>query len=231
MIKIKNIVAKGYYLFQGRASANSSFIEDLNEAKKFVILANFYFEGYLKIHDYLLTQDGWSFIVRINSVKSISKVVSLESEGELDESQIWRLVSERMRIFLSTFVKFTNKKQRRTGSKVHSSYERFMFETLPEAKAYVEKLRKGMIKHCQSRRKYRAKKSHYRIPTKLGNGSIFLSSRKLRKKMKNCKKRLEEMEVIKGLKVLKIQTFKKDVVRNIVVFTLKHTPKPNSAPL
>lgn len=221
MIKIKKVSAKGYYLFQGKASANSSFIEDLEEGNQFIIRANYYFKGYLKIHDYLLTQDGWSFIVKINSANSIKKLISLNNDEVFDSDEIWRIISERMRIFLSTFVKFTNKKQGRTGSKVHSTYERFMFETLKEAKSYIEKLRKGLIKQCQSRKKYRAIKSHYKISKKLGNGSIFLSSGKLSKRIEKCKEKL---------KVLEIKGFKKHVLKRLIKSTLKNTTKLISDP-
>lgn len=220
MIKIKKTVANGYYLFQGKASANSSFIEDLKEGKQFIIKANFYFKGYLKIHDYLLTQDGWSFIVKINSLESIRKRISFNSEEDFKEDSIWRIISERMRIFLSTFVKYTNNKQSRTGSKVHSSYERFMFETLKEALAYTKKLRKGLIKQCQTKRKYRSKKSHYKIPKKLGRGSIFISSKKLKKRLKKYKERL---------KVLEIKGLKKDVLRKLIEATITKTAKLNSS--
>jgi len=221
MIKIKKTVANGFYLFQGKASANSSFIEDLDEAKQFIILANYYFKGYLKIYDYLLTQDGWSLIVKINSRESIQKTSVINIVDGLDEDMIWRIISERMRIFLSTFVKFTNKKQRRTGGKVHSSYERFMFESLKEALAYMGKLRKGLIQQCQNRRKYRAKKSHYKIPKKLGKGSIFLSSRKLKKRIRKYKKRLETLE---------IRGFKKHVLQELIRSTINHTIRINSSP-
>lgn len=221
MIKIKKPVANGYYLFQGKASANSSFIEDLSEAKRFIILANYYFKGYLKIHEYILTQDGWNFIVKINSAKSIAAKHASDSIEDFDESLIWKIISERVRIFLSTFVKFTNKKQGRTGSKVHSSYERFMFESLSEALGYIEKIRQGAIKLYQSKRKYKAKKSHYRIPRKLGRGSIFLSSRKLRDRVRRVVERLE---------VLELQVSSKHVLRKLIKSTFKYTPKRNPPP-
>ncbi len=207
MIKLKKTFAKGYFLFQGKASANSSFIEDLREAKEFIILANYYFKGYLKIHEYLLCQDGWNFIVKIHSLEALSKKVGML---DLREDQVWRIISERMRIFLSRFVKYTNRKQGRTGSKVHSSYERFIFETLSEAQTYIEGIRKGYIKLHQKRKKYRAKRSHYMIPKKLGKGSIFISSRKLRKRMKKCSEKMEVLELTK---------LRPHVLRNLLDFT------------
>ncbi len=219
MIRIKKTFAKGFFLFQGRASANSAFIEDLSEARQFIILSNYYLKGYLKIHEYLLTQDGWCFIVRVHSLSRIQKTLGLDTKVALDEQMLWRLISERMRILLSTFVKFTNRKQGRTGSKVHSSYERYIFETLIEAESYINNVRKGLINLSQRKKKYRAKKSHYKIPKKLGKGSVFMSSRKLRKRFKQLKKRLQ---------VLEIKADKKYVLRNSVIYTKLHSIFTNS---
>lgn len=221
MIKIRKTVANGYYLFQGRSSANSSFIEDLDEGKQFIIMANYYFRGYLKIHEYLLTQDGWNFIVKINSLEKLRKLIPTDSADTIKDELVWRIISERMRIFLSTFVKFTNNKQGRTGGKVHSSYERFMFQTLKEALGYIQKLKKGLINLSQGKKKYRPKKSHYRIPAKLGKGSIFLSSRKLKKRIRRFEERLE---------VLEIKRPKKHVLRKILKSTFKTTSKLNFSP-
>ncbi len=209
MIRIKKIVPKGIFVFQGKASANSSFIEDLREAKKFIILANHYLKGYLKIHEYLLTQDGWIMIVRIKSKKAILRTHHL-SGVDIDRNEIWRIISERMRILLSTFVKFTNKKQGRTGSKVHSSYERYLFEDLEEALDYIQRIRAGLIRLGQTKRKYRSIKSHYLISEKLGRGSIFISSRKLKKRVKRLKIRLNS---------IKIQAFQTDVLHDLIEST------------
>lgn len=197
MIRIKKTKGNCFYLFQGKASANSLFIEDLKEAKQFIILANYYLKGYLKIHNYLLTMDGWNLVVRLNSNKTIlSKASNLEDD--LSDDLIWRIISERMRILMSTFVRFTNKKQGRTGSKVHSSYERFLFSSLKEANGYLEMMRKGQVRLCQKKKKYRGRKSHYNIPEKLGKGSIFLNSANVSDRKTAIIKRMESIVFIES---------------------------------
>ncbi len=220
MIKIKKTVAGGLYIFQGKASGNSSFIEDLHEARQFILSANHYLKGYLKIHEYLLDQHGWVFIVRIHSLKKLRRTLSIDKTDELDPQLVWRIISERMRILLSNFVKFTNKKQRRTGSKVHSSYERFLFESLREAEAYLEMMRRGKIRLYQSRKKYRAKKSHYKVPKKWGKGSIFINSSVRRRKVKSLRKKLD---------ALKKQVLKAHVLQLLIFQTKNSTGSSNKS--
>lgn len=214
-----------FYLFQGKASANSLFIEDLKEAKQFIILANYYLKGYLKIHEYLLTMDGWNFIVRLNSDQEILSKALIGDET-MDDT-VWRIISERMRIILSTFVRFTNKKQGRTGSKVHSSYERFIFSTLSEAKSYLELMRKGEIKLCQRKKKYRGQKSHYEVPEKLGKGSIFLNSVNLRGKNRRPER---VTKILKTIEILASQEFvaSKWVENSFQAHFLPPQPRTNS---
>lgn len=96
-----------------------------------------------------------------------------------------------------------------------------MFDTLGEALGYIKKLRKGILKQCQNRKKYRAKKNRYRIPKKLGKGSIFISSRKLRKRIKNCEEKLEVQE---------IKATKRHVLQKLLKKTLKRTTLANWSP-
>ncbi len=209
MIRTKKIFCNGFYVFQGKSSANSLFIEDLVEARQFLILANFYFSSYLKIYEYLLTKDGWVMIVKVNAYESLPESV----RQEFREEDVWRVISERMRLFLSRFVKFTNRKQGRTGSKVHSVYERYFFESLGECMRFIKLVKNRLVKLHQSRRKYRSKKSHFRIPRKLGKGSIFLSSRG-KKKKKNAMRILGEAFDLIG--------FTKHVASELVKNTRKH---------
>jgi len=51
MEKIKKVETGHFYLFQGHSNANSCFIEKLQHAKTFLLYANYFLNGYLKIYD------------------------------------------------------------------------------------------------------------------------------------------------------------------------------------
>ena len=187
MQKVKKIEANNFYVFSGRSNANSCFIEKIIHAKKFLIYANFFLKSYLSIYDYIITKDGWSMVVKIKSSKQIRK------SSKSEDIEIWKIISEQVRLFLSIFVRVTNKKKGRTGCLVHSGYERFRFESKSEAIEYISRLRKQQVAFYSKKKKYRSLKTHYTIPMKIAKGSIFLCSKDIRKMRKE---KLKFSEVI-----------------------------------
>ena len=185
MKKTKEMHADCFYLFEGKAAANSVFIENLREAKQFCIYANAFLKGYLKIHEYLITQDGWLMIVKLHAKNEIQKLSTSETE-------CWRIISERMRLLLSTYVRVTNKWEGREGVKVKHSYTRYYFKTLKSAKLCIAEIRSQQHRLYQKKKKYRGLKTHREIPRKVGKGNMFLCSKWVRKwrngkKEKRCK--------------------------------------------
>ena len=174
MKKIKQTQANGFYIFHGEVAANSNFIETVNEAKQFLIYANFFLKDYLTIYEYVITRHEWHIVVKLKSKKEIFSREVIDEGSQVGPQEIWRIVSERIRLFLSTYVKCINRMRGRTGTLVHSSYERYYFESLQEAKETIEALREQTWRFYKRKRKYRGKKKHYSIPKRLGNGSIFL---------------------------------------------------------
>ena len=213
MKNIKEMHAGCYYLFEGKASANSLFIENLKEAKQFCIYANYFLKGYLKIHEYLITEDGWMMIVKLKNKEAIQKLATFKTE-------CWRIISERMRLLLSTYVRVTNKWERREGVKVKHGYKRYYFETLQEAKSCIKAIRKQQHKLFQKRKKYRGLKTHRAIPSKLGKGSIFLCS----KWVGNWRKKKKARDGFIAGKVSVIE-FEELVVQDSIISTFyKHNP-------
>ncbi len=177
MKRTKEIFTQGYYVFESRVAANSNYIEDIREARALMCYANYYLKDYLHIYDYVITRHGWQFIVRIRGFKTLQK----NSKHEIRRGEVWRIISERIRLFISSYVRYINRKRGRTGVLVHSSYERFYFESVEEAVVYLEKLRNQQIKLYQRKKRYRGLKKHYSIGKEEGKGSIFLCSKELKR--------------------------------------------------
>lgn len=216
MKKTTVFYAQGFYLLQGKVNANSVFIEDKQEAHYFMSKAHQRFKGFFKIHEYLLSKDGWSFLVTIEDEQEVLRSYkrlreqSSKADRAKDDKIVWKIISEQIRHFLSLFVRYTNKKQGRTGGKVHSSYERYWFESAEEARSYIHSMRHQYLKTCQRLKRYRGKKKHFRFSKNGQKGSIFL-----------CSLRLKEVDINKhfGIGCIKLVMTFNDVVRIWVKFT------------
>lgn len=180
MKQVKKTKCNGFYIFESRAAANSNYIENLREARELMVYANYFFSGYLKIYDYLITKDGWQMAIKVLSAEEIGFAHCFGNRskpGDLKLEEIWRIISERVRLFIATYSRQTNLRRERTGSFVHSSYERFYFDSLYEAKAHLAKMRNQQLRMYQKKKKYRGLKTHYKIEKIIGKGSIFLCSK------------------------------------------------------
>ncbi len=189
MIKTKKIYPKGFYILESNVAANSNYIEHLSEAKLLLNLLQKYTAGFLKIHDYLITRHGIQLAVRLKSEANIQKAfqyVSIERNNqELDSS---RIISERIRLCLSSYVRTINYRRGRTGVLVHSNFNKYYFENLSEAKLHLENMREQLVCMYQRKKKYRGKKKHYTIQHEISKGSIFLCSKELKMQTKSLRK-------------------------------------------
>lgn len=183
MKKIKEIEAGNLYVFQGKCSASSSMFRNLEEAQYFLAKANKRFAGYLIIKDFVLQQEGWTLLCQIERENSIriayadARKRSKKAKAACLLTETWRIVSEQFRHFLSQYVKYVNKLENRSGVLVHSSFERFYFESLTEAEEYIEVIREQEIDLGQKTPKHGVLSRHWNIKEGETCGSVFLCSK------------------------------------------------------
>lgn len=219
MKKIKQIEANGFYIFRGEVAANGNFIESLDEAKQFLVYANYFLKDYVSVYEFIITRHEWHMIVKL---KSKNKILAMKQGEDIFQSEleVWRVVSERVRLFLSQYVRSVNRMRGRTGTLVHSSYERYYFDTLSQAKMVIQRIRDQTFRFYKRKKRYIGMKKHYKIPSKLGAGSIFLCSKEVREK------------VNKGRNLLENQCFQelRDLVLSKFVRSTKNLHKYSSRP-
>ena len=186
MIKTKEVFAQGFYIFESRATANSNYIENISEAKLLMRLAKMYLKEYVNIKDYLINRHGWQMAVSLKTEATIRKAYDRKVEArfgsehkQASQIEIWRIISEAVRLFISKYVQQINFRRKREGTLVKTSYERSYFSSLTEAKAHLGNLRRELIVMYQRKKKYRGLKSHYQIGRKAEKGSIFLCSKEI----------------------------------------------------
>ena len=185
MKKIKEIEAKGLYVFIGKSSANSSMIESKKEAIELIKSANSRFAGFLRIREHLITQDSWTLVCEVEDEETIISTYLSNREKSACEYklpplvEIWRIVSEQVRNFLSRFVKFCNHDRGRTGSLVHSNYERYFFQNEDEALIFIKKIHEQSHDFSQTKYKYRPICKYFYFSKNEKRSNVFLCSRNL----------------------------------------------------
>ena len=185
MQKLKQIEARGLYIFIGKSSANSSLIETKKEAFEMISSANSRFAGFLRIREHLISQDSWTFICEVEDEETIisTYLSKREASGRKYKlpalTEIWRIVSEQVRNFLSRFVKFCNYERGRTGSLVHSNYERYYFENEEEALIFIAKIHEQNHDFSQYNCTYRPNSKRFHFTRKERIGHVFLCSKNL----------------------------------------------------
>lgn len=216
------------YFFKSVACSNTVYFEDIEHTKIFLELANQHLKDYILIHEYMLCKDGWVFVGRLKSEEQIQKSYAKKRERHnkpAKKEAVWKIISEQMRLFIGGYVTKYNASTRREGGLVKRSYERYFFETKREALGIIKRLRRRIVGLQQARKRYRAKKGHYRIPKKFGKGGIYLSSR--RDKRRDGK----SGDVKNMLDLTVFQHFRKEVLTKRIKKLIKFTKSAHNIPI
>ena len=219
MKQIKELQAEHIYQINGTSSANSAFFENEGECKEFLRLADEYLGGYMSINCFQHNRDGWVMIITTKDVKSIRaaykvrRALSDKCKPECELNETWRILSDTVRIWLSTYVKWKNRQSNRTGGLVSANYERYVFESVEEANARRLEMEEQRVDQAQARKRYRPSGKLYNVTKKRMRNSIYM-----------CCKALEADEKVRelGLKCLDLAGMVQDVLRQIIPTTFQH---------
>jgi len=99
---------------------------------------------------------------------------SKKCNAECAHHEIWRMLSDQVRIMLSTYVKATNENTGRTGGKVSGKYKRFVFESVEEAEAVKEELLNLKYDQAQELEIYQPSNELYRVKDTEREQSIYM---------------------------------------------------------
>lgn len=219
MKPIKMMQAEHMYLIRGSSTANAAFFEKEADCKLFLELADRILGKFMSINSFQNNRDGWAMIITTKSADAIRKAYkarrkkSKTCKRKHAFKEVWRMLSDQVRILLSTYVKKTNHETGRTGSKVRRRYERFVFESEEEAKNMRDLLESEIYSQAQPVKAYRPKKHRHSIRKKLIKKSLYISSALL-----YAAKKLRKV----GLGILDLGVFSLNVVREVIRATLDH---------
>ena len=152
--------ANSYYVFESMSSGRSTYFESEGEIEMFKSLFSRYLSKYVEVHRIYLSTQGYNILLRVrdgNTIRS-NYIKGCEKQGKRIKTElvdeIWRIVSERMRIFHSVFVKAVNSKRGRKGVLVQRRYRRYYFENVEEGLNYIREMDIGKEIESQENKKF-----------------------------------------------------------------------------
>lgn len=165
MIELLEMKSSGLFLLRGRATANSNYFENSEEKQKFKVMANQYLGNYMRIMEYNLKRDGWEMVVKIRNKATIKKYFELwrfsGKSKKQNYKEIWKILSEMVRVWLNQYSNWANRQKGREGSLVAEKYQRFLFDSETEAMNHITEMREDKIKVGQGVKRFRPRHRDY----------------------------------------------------------------------
>lgn len=219
MEKIKKMGAEHIYLIRGASCSNTPFFELESDCQLFLELADHYLRDYLKITSFQNNMHGWVMIICTESAAAIKaayqarRALSKKCKKEFELNEVWQILSDQIRIFLSTYVKRTNRRTKRKGTKVRRRYERFLFDSTEEVLAMKAMLEEERYPLEQQEECYRPREDQSELRDSMIRTSIYMSCGLL-----GVPEMLREL----GMACLDLGVLLTDVARQIIQNTLHH---------
>jgi hypothetical protein len=139
----------GFYVFESLCSANSIFFKSEIEINLFKKLIKQHLTRFLDITKLYIDTNGYQIVVRIKQRRTVLKNYKEDCKEKQKTPKLellntpWKIISEKMRIFKSTFVKAINRLRGREGVLVKNSFKKVYFETLEEYEKYIVRMETG----------------------------------------------------------------------------------------
>lgn len=219
MKKIKKMGAGHIYLIRGSSTANSALFEGIDDCQQFLELADHYLKEYLTVSSFQNSRDGWVMIVAtksealIKQAYSARRSLSKKCKEEFELKEVWRMLSDQVRIFLSTYVKKINRRTGRKGAMVRHRYERFVFESEEEALQMKVKLEEERYNLEQPVERYRPSEEMSELQAVMVKTSIYMSCALLK---------TPEMLSKLGMACLDLGVLVSNVARQMIQNTFHH---------
>ncbi len=183
MLETKEMHPGGYYLLKSLSCGRNCYFETAEEARIFKVLLKRYLGKIIEIHKLYLSSEGYDILVRIRS----KAILIREYENRVKRGgkeidcrfieEPWRIVSEQIRVFHSTYVRMVNKMRDRKGVLVQRRYSRYVFSSEEEYEGYRVYMDEGGEVKSQKNKRYEVSECwKRRINWEVLRGVEFLES-------------------------------------------------------
>lgn len=211
--------AEQIYLIRGSSVSHTPFFEHQQDCRVFLELVDHYLKDYVSISSFQNNPNGWVMIITTKSAELIKKAykarraLSKKCKKEFEFQEVWQMLSDQIRILLSTYVKKTNQATGRKGSKVRHRYERFVFESAQEALEVEAQLEEEFHPLEQPVERYRPSDALHDLREAMIATSIYMCCALLR-----VPEQLEKL----GMSCLELGLLSQAIARNLIHSTLNH---------
>lgn len=136
----------GVYLARSSSTANTLFFERKRDHLLFFELVDKYLGGMIEVLHYSVTPTAWNLVFKTKAKSEIEaeyarqRALSKKAKKESTKIKVEEMLSEHFRFMNSQLVKITNKLTGRHGTKVHSRFEKYIFENRKDLESEIEKL-------------------------------------------------------------------------------------------
>ena len=177
------------YLLSSESVANNLYFENKQDIqfthqmiKKYV--------GYIgDVIDYLIKPTGWVIILRTHSEstilskfkKKINKSATIKKA--IRNKKVSVLMSETIRIIISSITRQINRNNNRKGTIVKGNFSRYVFKSVVDAINIIKKMKNEKLEIIQQIKKYQADVSNWKKKFNAGKGRMILCSKNRQNKM------------------------------------------------
>lgn len=178
-MKKSRLTSDSVCLAMGNAVALNLMFENKLDHELFLDLWQRYLGQMTRIINYHLTPTGWIVLFKTNSEEEIKKAYhelrenSKKAKEEYTLNDVSKILSEHFRILLSQFVRKTNARHQRRGTKVLQSFHRYVLREEIDYQYFFDKITRGLRTLPQKVAKYQADERSYDEKSEMTQMSIW----------------------------------------------------------
>lgn len=219
--KTKWLEANKICMAKGDATANNLMFERKGNHKMFIELWNRYMSGMAELINYHLSPSGWTLLFKTRSEQDIQRSYmkqrkkSKKADASLTHTDTKRMLSEHFRIFLSQYVRQSNRKLGRSGTKVKQRFTKYLLCDINTYIEEFERIVKRKRPNSQRLKKYQADEKQYDIKREMQEDSIWKVGNRL------YNEKVTQVKVVKGMRLLPPQCY---ILRKFLLNQKPHNP-------
>lgn len=166
-------------LAMGEAVALNLMFESQKDHELFFEYWKKYLGKMATLINYQLTPTGWLLLFKTKSKEEIISAYrafrknSKKAKTACTKTDASKILSEHFRIFLSQYVRRTNARHRRKGTKVLESFRKYILNEQSDYEFLFRKIANNMRHQVQKLKKYQADESEYDIDGAMKKDSVW----------------------------------------------------------
>lgn len=166
-MKIPLFRADGLFMVRSYASANTLYFEEGEDHQLLLNYIDYFLGGMIEVIDYRLLPTGWVMLFRSKTANKIVRAYQRQRNKsrkskvkDLSDSP-GHIISEHFRFAISHYVRRSNQRHGRTGSKIHSRIEKTLVVDESDYRNRLESMAALESFWIQTVGRYQANKKHY----------------------------------------------------------------------